>query len=161
MLSIDKNNQQVIIRKSVLNEADNYTMIVQHDYTRKIAYFTVEDISQNDLYYKFNMAIPGDFPYGEYTYYITPYNGDLAAFDFNYGDMRKSRVFDLTKYNPICISGIPIGINNVPIVIYSGEITEEYEPIKILQSGVLQYFDFEKYTDYKRPVEFEVYERTK
>lgn len=161
MANISPSKKEVILRKTVNSNDSRYIVACQHSYTKVLYIMELEDTSLNKHYYKFNLDLPDNAPYGEYTYYILPFDA-LYRYTFNHNDIRKSWYVDLSLYDPM--------VNFGELVLNYGEPIFNYDPdanipnrnsIKILKTGLIQYFSFEDFKSYSKDVIYKAYERTK
>lgn len=154
MLIINNIEQQITIPKSILNDSKMFTMIIQHNYTRKYWVLDYADESENRLFHKFTFEVQEGMPKGEYTYYIIPYNSTYE-YDVDISDIRNTCVINYDTYNPIAVYNNPLAVSDSIIVVFdeSGSTpNEECTKINVLQTGLLRinsHKDFNFYTNHR------------
>lgn len=155
MINLKSCKQRVIIRKTITDDDDTYLLLIQHKYTRIVDQFIVENVSVDPLYYEFEITMTADAPFGEYDFYVMPYDPGHEI-KWNINDIKRSTFIDI---NPLKNLG--------SVLMNFGQVICNYNDIlpgkrvTILTEGLMQYFNFESYKKYESERTYKAYERTK
>lgn len=161
MIILENNIQDVVIRKTITNYEGRYGFLILHNQTRVYKFNEVVDISEDKIFYKFNIEIPEEFPFGEYNFWILPYY-DFIEYNFNIADIRKSCYIDIKDMNPLANYDVPICNYDIQIVNYDESNSNiGCNNINILYTGIIQYFSKQEAKSYNNPQQFKQYERSR
>lgn len=121
---IASKNTLLRIKKPRIIDHETYTVILFHNANKTAYVLDVSNSTDNALWYRFEIEMPDDAEYGEYTYYIIEYSGSLI--------LNCNHIPDSTA------NGIKIGVLASGLLQYINVINEN------------QYNECQQFTEYDR-----------